>query len=182
MDAESYEVQRQANIAENLALLQSLGLSRAKSSSNRSSTKNKRSASEKDQVKSVSTGSKRKKPSRLEEQPKSASTTQNIRRSGRARKPAIYFTEEVRDEKSRISKRPSFIEEDSQYGTEDGEADYVDRKDQNRSYSPRSMPMRKAQRLGVRIESPKQFGHIPFVPVGTWWASRMVSESKMQDE
>ncbi|CAK9786547.1 unnamed protein product [Cutaneotrichosporon oleaginosum] len=34
-------------------------------------------------------------------------------------------------------------------------------------------PLRKAQRLGIRTQDPRQFGHIPGVAVGTWWESRM---------
>ncbi|BEJ16483.1 hypothetical protein CspHIS471_0510880 [Cutaneotrichosporon sp. HIS471] len=45
-----------------------------------------------------------------------------------------------------------------------------------RAASPESddgQPLRKAQRLGVRTQDPKQFGNIPGIEVGTWWASRM---------
>ncbi|WVR08553.1 hypothetical protein IAU60_005608 [Kwoniella sp. DSM 27419] len=34
-------------------------------------------------------------------------------------------------------------------------------------------PMRKAQKLGIRTQNPKTYGHIPGVEVGRWWASRM---------
>ncbi|KAK8850496.1 hypothetical protein IAR55_004414 [Kwoniella newhampshirensis] len=33
--------------------------------------------------------------------------------------------------------------------------------------------MRNAQRLGVRTQDPKTFGHIPGVEVGRWWPTRM---------
>ncbi|WVQ95618.1 hypothetical protein IAU59_002716 [Kwoniella sp. CBS 9459] len=33
--------------------------------------------------------------------------------------------------------------------------------------------MRRAQKLGIRTQDPKTFGHIPGVEVGRWWATRM---------
>jgi hypothetical protein len=175
MDAEAYEIQRQANIAENLALLRSLGLSGA--SSSKTSTRQKRPASDKEKV---IPAKKRNAPSTIIQQPVSASDP--VRRSGRARKPATYYTAEipdgvtlVRERKPRLAKEVPFIEEDDYSDEEGDEADYVNRSVRNTDFSPRVMPQRRAQKLGVRVISPKMFGHIPFVPVGTWWATRMVS-------
>lgn len=70
-----------------------------------------------------------------------------------------------------------FIESDSEM-SEKGkdEEDYKPKESRkNDDHGPISMLLRKAQRLGHRRHDPKQFGPIPDVPVGTWWASRMVS-------
>lgn len=168
MNAEAYELQRQANIAENIALLQSLGLTGAAKAGG------KRPAAASSSKQKVAPSAKRPKSSASERPPAEAT-----RRSGRATKPVVYYTElspEIKGAKPRGTKsRPSqapFIEPDSEDVTEDDEADYRERRPLN--IGPTSMLLRRAQRLGVREHTPKQFGHIPYVPVGTWWATRMV--------
>ncbi|KAN0063769.1 hypothetical protein ACQY0O_003819 [Thecaphora frezii] len=48
-------------------------------------------------------------------------------------------------------------------------AEYYDDDDKNQI----DLRQRNAEKLGVRIHSPKQFGHIPGIPVGKVWEKRM---------
>ncbi|WWC98541.1 hypothetical protein V866_005433 [Kwoniella sp. B9012] len=69
------------------------------------------------------------------------------------------YREDVKPTLSRSSSKRKRQDEDD----EDAETD----EEENR------WKLRKAQKLGIRTEDPKQFGHIPGVEVGRCWATRM---------
>jgi len=190
MNDEEYEVQRQANIAANLALLQSLGLDRkvkvkktrpinaspkkdliphhrVHRSATRSSASTSTSLSGSDSTfeKFQSTRIITKRD--LVRTSDSGEILRTSQRSARS----VFYGRQPRTR--RQSSFNNFIQADkNDLDDDDGfYRDYVSRNDRG----SRDLPMRNAQRLGERIHNPKQFGHIPGIPVGTWWATRMVS-------
>lgn len=238
MDDAAYERQRQANIAANLALLQSLGLSSNKKTkkvvprpktkrlipsdtseesqerrrSERNRDKRKRtfhvnsessvvseSGSEVQETRPIRTQPlwKMYKPKRGKVAVTSSSGSSNSeykeesvendtrRRSGRVRKTVLYSDDIYSDVKKHYGKRSrsvdhtyllrDFIVEDKSSHDDDDDEEYSIRyvkKGKRRQSSP--LLQRQAQRLGNRIHNPKRFGQIPGVPVGSWWATRMV--------
>ncbi|UZJ51510.1 hypothetical protein CBS101457_000830 [Exobasidium rhododendri] len=192
MDEEEYEAQRQANIAANTALLQSLGLSKqvkVKSTIKRQtrvvvapSERRLRSVS----LSSASTNTtpsasplKRKVTAKQEDEDDDQITHTEGRRSGRVRKSQIFFGNvspynypmHKRHTRRRRHSDDSLVVKDDHSSGED-EADYKPKTRFKASNLDR-MPLRAVQRLGERIQDPKQFGHIPGIAVGTWWNTRM---------
>lgn len=111
-------------------------------------------------------------------------------KSGRVRKAVLYSDDIYSEVKKHYGKRSRFIERkpslrdfivvDESSLDEDDEAEFKlhpGRQKTARKSSP--LLLRQAQRLGNRIHNPKRFGHIPGVPVGSWWATRMVSLSEV---
>ncbi|KZO91208.1 hypothetical protein CALVIDRAFT_365881 [Calocera viscosa TUFC12733] len=103
---------------------------------------------------------------------KNEGDTSGLRRSSRAAARGIsYRDDDDRSVASTPVKKSSRGKKEDDYDESDSEDEEEDEEDEEEDYS--RTPQRKAQRLGVRTQDPKQFGAIPGVKVGTWWESRM---------
>ena len=166
-----YEAERQAKIASNQALLKSLGLV-------------------------VEAGTKEKKMSIKVESPKKVVVIPSDRVT---RRTSSRFSSSTRKNYRRFLdtsssslshyKRESldgFIvassDEEKENGSDDDDDDEADYKILKKrwKFEPSSVLLRKSKPLGDRLYSPKRFGAIPNVSVGTWWATRQVSQRAHQ--
>ncbi|ORX41032.1 PUA-like domain-containing protein [Kockovaella imperatae] len=186
----SYEDQRLQNIRDNEALLLSLGLSspgariapenpkpplkKAPFTTLRKSLSVKRKLEAEDQDDSSRTSAKRTTTGMGDSPAESpASGDGNLRRSGRTPGRKVDYTGDGSSIGSPSSVRSSTIA-----GSRTGSSTLVDDDefihDKEEDEDAKDMArQRNAQRMGVRTQDPKQFGHIPGVEVGRWWASRM---------
>ncbi|BEI95168.1 hypothetical protein CcaverHIS631_0101170 [Cutaneotrichosporon cavernicola] len=146
----TYEEQRRQNIADNEALLKSLGLHMPVVP--KATPKPKLKAKPKRQVVEAAEFEDKGSSSESDEE----YTSSRPRRGARERRTtrsSVTSTTTVQKPFGRVQNGP-----------------------RRRAASPESddgQPLRKAQRLGVRTQEPKQFGNIPGIEVGMWWASRM---------
>ncbi|WWD20679.1 hypothetical protein CI109_105155 [Kwoniella shandongensis] len=180
--AVTYEEQRLQNIRDNEALLLSLGLSTPslpkKVSAPKPKPKPKTPNSDNSNLRKSAIERKRKRelsnetsgvdtPGRsLTDTESDVSSTR--RRSGRisARPTPDYKSSGLREspyltptKKSRVKKEEEESDEEYEGGKRNG--------------AQGDGRLRNAQKLGLRTQDPKTFGHIPGVEVGKWWATRM---------
>ncbi|OCF43615.1 hypothetical protein I317_02506 [Kwoniella heveanensis CBS 569] len=182
----SYEEQRLKNIRDNEALLLSLGLSapstkpkpraapgtsknanKVKTAGSKSVLSSKRSnvsTDAEDASDGTTTPRRPHKIRKVTEESEEGTPVSGLRRSARssARSTPDYVGRqtlyvEIPTKSNRQRRR-----EDDGEGSENDEAYEAER--------DREL-MRRAQKLGVRTQDPKTFGHIPGVEVGTWWAT-----------
>ncbi|KZT61381.1 hypothetical protein CALCODRAFT_491183 [Calocera cornea HHB12733] len=163
-----YEEQRRLNILKNKELLATLGLGVATFALPPSAAGGPvKPAAPSKRPRTSEPAPKPKKARRVLVNVKNEEDTPGLRRSSRSAARGVSYRElDDRSVKSTPVKKSVRVKmeddyDESQSDDDEGEDDYV------------RTPQRKAQRLGVRTEDPKQFGSIPGVEVGTWWPSRM---------
>ncbi|WVW80869.1 hypothetical protein I302_102859 [Kwoniella bestiolae CBS 10118] len=177
----SYEEQRIQNIKDNEALLLSLGLgapSLPKAQPKKAIQKSKK----KDEGDSTFKPEKTIRPIRAlpKPKPKPAEGTANNSEDGEATNGLRRSTRSS----GRTTIRPNYTGESplwkedvkpilSRSSTKRSRDNDNDEQDEEEEDEEDRWRQRKAQRLGIRTEDPKQFGHITGVEVGRCWATRM---------
>lgn len=175
MADEDYEALRLANIAANQLLLESLGLAK------QAKIPVKRSPGPKHLPPPREPSARLRKleaVGRISRSHRSSAKELGKRRAGRASSAADSESDDGDamsidsdwDWKRSAGRMRSFIADSEDDDDVAGRA-----YDRQTSRLYRAEPLRKAARLGVRKYDPKRFGHIPGVPVGSWWETRMVS-------
>ncbi|WVF68062.1 hypothetical protein IAT40_002825 [Kwoniella sp. CBS 6097] len=190
----SYEEQRLQNIRDNEALLLSLGLG-APTTKSKTASASKRNNAENTQAKprpkQKSKSAPRKSASALSSKQSNVDSDDDEESSSstpvrKVRKLAAEETTGLRrSARSSARSTPDYVGRQAMYVEipskskslkrrrgGDGSEESEDEEDDYEEEGDREL-MRRAQKLGVRTQDPKTFGHIPGVEVGTWWATRM---------
>lgn len=179
-DAHAYEAQRQANIKANLELMMSLGIGNGAGallkpkSSPAATTKAraKKAVSPDEEYSHV--GGVVQRPRRIT---RSVSRTLDSPKKVRGRGMKRALSDDV----SLTARKVSRVEDDYDADAFDASDDDSPRRSAGSSgalnparfYRPVSTLQRHADRLGIRTHSPKTFGAIPSIPIGTTWAKRI---------